>query len=95
MAAAKYKLILNPDTVETSLQVTEDASLETQRRGALFGVQRRIYSYEGTPDLLVESLGSPHFLQHSRYGLQSGVQGQLVEINSDFLAAKISIGILA
>jgi hypothetical protein len=95
LAADKYKLILNPDTVATSLQAKEDADLETQRRGALFGTQRRIYSYEGTPELLVESLGSPQFLQHPRFGLQSGTTGQLVRINSDFLAAKINIGILA
>ena len=94
-AADKYKLIINPDTVETSLQAKEDADLETRRRGAIFGSQRRVYSYEGTPDLLVESLGSPQFLQHSRFGLQSGTTGQLVQIESDFLAAKINIGIFA
>lgn len=92
--AGLYKLVLNPNTVETSLQAQSDADLETARRGALFGVQRYVASYEGVPSLLLESLGAPQTLQHRRFGLLSGKTGMVLQITTDWLQAKTTIGVL-
>lgn len=94
ITAAKFKLIQNPTMVETCLQVQADADLETARRGALFGVQRYVATYEGTPNLLLESLGSPHFIQHRRFSLQSGRAGQLINLQTSWLDAKVTLSVL-
>lgn len=91
--AGKYKLVLNPTTVETSLQAQSDADAETARRGALFGVQRYVATFEGTPQMLLESLGSPITLQHRRFSLAAATRGQIIQIDTDFLKAKTTIGV--
>ena len=83
------------DCDPTCLQTKADADTESQRRGYMFGVQRKTYTYEGTPSLMLESLGSPQFLQHKRYGLQSGKVGQLINIETDFLKATVTLGVFA
>lgn len=94
VTAARYKLIQNPTLIETSLQAKVDADLETARRGALFGVQRKVVTFEGVPKLMLEGLGGSLTVQHSRFGLLSGRTGQVLRIDTDWLQARITIGVL-
>lgn len=92
--ADDYKLFTNPDMIETQLMTTVGADAEAIRLKTLWGVQRRVLSYDGMPWLMLEGLGNPQTLQHSRFGLSAGVRGQIIQITSDWLKAKIQIGVL-
>lgn len=92
--ATNYKLFTNPDMIETQLMVTSDADAEAARLQTLWGVQRRVITYNGAPWLLLEGLGNPQTIQHKRFNLSSGVRGQIVNISSDWLRATIQIGVI-
>lgn len=92
--ATDYKLFTNPDMTETQLMLQADADVEANRLNVLWGVQRKVVTYDGLPWLMLESLGSPQTVQHRRFNLAAGVRGQIVNITSDWLNAKIQIGVL-
>lgn len=92
--ATNYKLFTNPNTIETQLMVTQDADNEANRLKGLWGVQRKVLTYQGMPWLLLEQLGNPQTLKHARFGLSAGVRGQIVNVTSDWLKATIQIGVL-
>lgn len=94
VTAAKFKLIQNPTQQDTLLQNQGDAELETARRQALFGVQRKIISYDGLPEGLLEGLGGAHTIQHRRFGLSSALTGQILNISTDWLKATVKLGVL-
>jgi hypothetical protein len=93
--ATDYKLFTNPDMIETQLMTPEGADSEATRLKTLWGVQRRVVVYDGMPWLMLESLGNPQTVKHpTRFQLAAGVRGQIVRITSDWLKAKIQIGVL-
>jgi hypothetical protein len=91
--ATKYKLFADPDLIETLLLTTAVADTESTRRKTLWNTQRRVVSYKGLPHLILESLGSPQTIQHTRFDLSTGVRGQIVEVTTDWLNAKVTFGV--
>ena len=92
--AGKYKLSTEPNETPTHLMVAADASDEAARRLYLWSVQRSVFGYTGTPELMLESLGSPQTITHSRYGLAAGVTGQVVGLSQDWLASRVTFEVL-
>lgn len=92
--ATKYKLFSDPDMIETLLLTTSVANTECSRRNVLWKTQRKVVSYSALPHLMLESLGDPQTIQHSRFGLSTGSRGQIVEVVTDWINAKISFGVI-
>lgn len=92
--ATDYKLFTDPDMTETLLLTTSVADTECTRRKILWSTQRRVIQYEGLAHLLLEPLGNPQTVQHRRFGLSSGVRGQIIENSVDWLNARITIKVL-
>ena len=90
-AAANHNLYTEPVLEETMLLTGADATTEATRRLNLFNVQRVQFKYKGFGQLMLESLGNPQTIQHSRYGLTSGVTGQIIGISTDWLQQKAEI----
>lgn len=88
------KLFTNPDMIETQLMTQAAADAEASRLNALWGVQRRVMSYQGMPWLLLESIGNPQTIQHKRFDLAAGQRGQIISTASDWLKATIQMGVL-
>lgn len=92
--SATYKLFTDPIVEETQLLATLDAQNEAQRRLNLFKVQRKIIQYKGLAYLMLEKLGSAQTVKTSRFGLNNGVAGQIVSLTTDWLNARVTIGVL-
>ena len=92
--ASAYRLSVEPTEVATHLLVAADASAEATRRLSIWSTQRDVLGYTGTPELMLESLGSPQTLTHSRFGLAAGVTGQIVGLSQDWLASRVTFEVL-
>lgn len=92
--ATQYKLFTNPNMIETQLQVKSDADAEALRRKNIWSVQRKVMTYNGNRWLMLETLGSPQTIQYRRFGLTNGATGQIVHLKTDWMNAKIEIGVL-
>ena len=92
--AANYKLFTDPVTEETQLLQTVDAVAEANRRLNLFKVQRKIVQYTGLAYLMLEKLGSFQTVKNKRFGLSAGMAGQIVSLTTDWINARITIGVL-
>lgn len=93
-AATNFNLYVEPTTEETLLLTGADASAEAIRRLNIWNVQRKTLKYKGFGNLMLETLGSPQTITHSRYGLSSGVTGQIIGITTDWLQQKAEIEVL-
>lgn len=93
--AEAYRLAIEPAQLDTLLLTRTDARAEAARRLALWSVQRTVYGYTGTPALMLQTLGDAQTLTHTRYGLSSGVTGQIVGITRDWLAGRVQLEVLA
>lgn len=93
--ATLYRLNTEPEQEDTLLLTTTDASTEATRRLNIWKVQRNIWTYDGTPDLMLETLGNYQTLYNSRFGMQYGITGQIVGISQDWASAKVTFDILA
>lgn len=92
--ASAYRLSVEPTEVATHLLVAADASAEATRRLSIWSTQRDVLGYTGTPELLLESLGSPQTITHGRFGLAAGVTGQIVGLSQDWLASRVTFEVL-
>ena len=95
VVAKAYRLTTDPVQIDTLLLTRANARAEAARRLALWSVQRTVYSYTGTPALMLETLGNAQTLTHPRYGLGAGVTGQIVGITRDWLAGRVQLEVLA
>lgn len=93
--ASVYRLNTEPVQTDTLLLTAADAAAEAARRLALWQVQRTVYSYTGTPVLMLQTLGAGQTLSHSRFGLSAGVTGQVVGVTRDWLAGRVQLEVLA
>ena len=93
--ATAYRLTAEPEQIDTLLLAAATAAAEATRRLALWKTQRTVYSYTGTPALMLEALGGAQTMTHARYGLAAGVTGQIVGLNQDWLAGRVQIEVLA
>lgn len=92
--AALHRLDVEPEQEDTALLVSADAQAEANRRLALWKVPRAVYTYQGTPDLMLEMLGGAQVLTYPRFGLGSGVAGQIVGLSQDWVACRVGVEVL-
>jgi hypothetical protein len=90
-----YKLDVQPQPEETLLIVDTEAQTEADRRRDLWKVPRHIYTATYFSHLLLTELGDPITITHDRFGLGSGKTGIALEIERDWLAGRVTIGVLA
>lgn len=79
---------------DTLLLKGTHADAEALRLNNYYKVPRTVYSFIGTPKLLSLKLGQPVVLQHSRFGLSSGVSGQVVSLSPDWLNSSIRVEVI-
>lgn len=92
--AADYLTFTEPVMQETLLLTNADAIAETNRRLAMYNVQRKVYRYAGMPWLMLESLGASQTLYNPRFGLAAGKTGQIVSLVTNWLDPHITVEIL-
>lgn len=92
--ASKYKMYIEPIMDETLLLVEADANNEATRRLNMFNVQRKVFQYQGLANLMLEQLGSSQTLKHERFGLSSGVTGQIITLTTDWLNPHVDVEVL-
>jgi hypothetical protein len=92
--ATRYKLFTETSTQETQLIATDSAEREASRRLTLFKTQRKVLKYNGLGYLLLERLGNPQTLVHTRFGLAGGKSGQIISISKDWFNAKVDFEVL-
>lgn len=93
--ATVYKLDGQPVREETLLLDETEATTEATRRRDLWATQRAIYTARYLPHLLLTELGDAVTLTHERLGLAAGKTGLVVSIERDWLAGRITLGVLA
>lgn len=91
---ARYRLTDDPPQIETCLKTNADAQAEAARRLALNKVQRTIYEFDGEPEMMMLELGQPVVLRDDRFGLLDGVPGVVVLLSHQWLAARVTVGVL-
>lgn len=91
---ARYRLTDDPPQIETCLKTNADAQAEAARRLALYKVQRTIYEFDGEPEMMMLELGQPVVLRDDRFGLQDGVPGVVVLLSHQWLAGRVTVGVL-
>jgi hypothetical protein len=90
-----YKLNSAPSQEDTMLCTRNDAEIEAQRRLDLWKVQRTMFTFEGTSDLLQTlELGNAITLKNRRYGLSSGKTGIVVSLAPNWLNGHVTVGVL-
>lgn len=92
--ATLYKLTKEPDEVDTLMLVGTDASTEATRRLNLWNTPRTVYEYTALAELMLEELGNYQTLTSQRFNMSSGVTGQIVAIQRDWLKARVDFGVL-
>ena len=93
---ALYHLNAEPVQQDTYLLRRVEADVEAQRRLDLWKVQRKVYSFEGVPELVQQLfLGQEVTLQHPRFGLSGGVDGMVVSLEIDWGNLHVRVGVLA
>ena len=90
----RYRLTDDPPQIDTCLKTNADAQAEAARRLALNKVQRTIYEFDGEPEMMMLELGQPVVLRDDRFGLQGGVPGVVVLLSHQWLAGRVTVGVL-
>ncbi|MBD8531495.1 MULTISPECIES: hypothetical protein [unclassified Massilia] len=89
-----YKLPGTATMRPTMLLLPEDAEGEADRLNALWGPGRDIYEFEGTPDLLLLSIGARLVVYHELDGMIAGVEAQILSIKRNWWTRKVTIRFL-
>lgn len=91
---ADYKYPSDTTMRETFLVAEADAISQANKELTWKSVRRKTMMYEGYANLLTERVGDTQTLVHGRFGLSSGVSGQIIYKRTDWLAFKVEIGVL-
>jgi len=91
---ARYRLTDDPAQIDTCLKVEVDAQAEAARRLALNKVPRAVYEFDGEPEMMLLELGRPVVLRNERFGLQDGVPGVVVLLSHNWLASRVTVGVM-
>ena len=89
-----YKLSADAVQKDTLLLTSTDANTEATRLNNYYKVPRTLYSFVGTPKLLSLKLGQQVTLTNSRFGLTSGITGQVVSLSPNWLDATINVEVI-
>ncbi|MBB5610440.1 MULTISPECIES: hypothetical protein [unclassified Janthinobacterium] len=92
---ARYRLTDDPAQIDTCLKTRADARVEAIRRLALGKAQRTVYEFDGEPEMMMLELGQPVQLRGERFRLQDGVPGVVVLLSHNWLAARVTVGVMA
>ena len=92
--AKRHKLTSEPVQANTMLLTQAHATAEAIRRVTLWSPSRRIFSFQGAPEMLLLTLGQPATLTFPRYGLQAGKSGQVVGLRKEWLAGRAEVKVL-
>lgn len=93
-AVTNYSLDTQPEQEDTLLINGAGAALEAARRTALTSTARTVYRVLAYPHLLFINLGDSVRLYNDRFGLSDGDLGTVVSVDKDWLAGRVTIGIL-
>lgn len=89
-----YQLDTQPQQEDTLLISSAGAATEAARRTALRSTARYVYEAVCYPHMLFLNLGDFVKLQNPRYGLSAGKLGTVVRVDKDWIAGRITIGVL-
>lgn len=89
-----YKLNVDPIQKDTYLITTANATTEATRLNDYFKTVRTTYGFTGTSKLLSLKVGQPVVLQHNRFGLSSGLSGQVVSLSPNWSKGQVGVEVL-
>lgn len=89
-----YRLTSAPVEEQTLLLQTTDADAESLRRNNLWKTPRFLYSMKAYAHLLPVELGDSVILTDNRFGLLASKTGTVVSISRNWLAGRVTIGVL-
>lgn len=89
-----YLLDQDPPQKDTFLISRSAALAEATRLTNFYSQQRTIYTFTGKSKLLALKLGQPVLLKYPRFGLDSGVSGQVVSLISNWTKGTVEVGVL-
>lgn len=92
--ATIYKLSTEPIQEDTLLLTQTDCSTEATRRLNLWKQPRTVYSYVGTPGLILEKLGGYQTIYNRRFGMQAGKTGQIIGLTQDWVKCTTTFEVL-
>jgi hypothetical protein len=92
---ATYRQDAAPVQKDTMLLRRTEADAEATRLSNLWKVQRTVYQFEGTADLLdTLVLGQAVTIFNHRYGLQAGATGLVISLGPNWLTARVIVQVL-
>ena len=94
VTAANYKLNIEPEEQQTLLINKIGAEAKANTDMSLRASPRYIYSFDCFADKLHLELGDTVTLKHARFGLAAGKLGILVAVSKDWIAGKVTLGVL-
>lgn len=89
-----YKLDSDPPQKDTMLIATIDADAESARLTTYFKTPRVVYRFTGTSRMFILKLGQAVTLTHNRFNLSSGVTGQVVSLNYNWIAGTVDVEVI-
>jgi hypothetical protein len=89
-----YKLNALPVQQDTMLLKRTDADTEATRQLAMWSVPRTVYEFEGTPEMLLLTLGQTVTVYNSRYGMSAGVNGVVIALQPDWINSHCKVGFI-
>lgn len=89
-----YKLNEENEAINTELITNTDISAEATRRLTLWKTPRNIVNFTGYAHLLPIELGDTVTIYNSRYNMSSGTSGTVINIERDWIAGRVNIGVL-
>lgn len=94
VVAANYKLYADPPQTDTHLLKRVDAQAEANRRLGIWKLPHNIFKLTGYPELLQLKLGQSVILKGSRWGLANGKVGQVIGLESDWIAGRVGVEVM-
>lgn len=91
---SRYKLEADPRQKDTLLISGVDAAAEATRLNNFYKVPRTTYRFTGTSKLLSLELGQAVNLIFSRFGMDSGVSGQVVSLSPSWGTSTIEVEVM-
>jgi hypothetical protein len=90
-----YHLGADPVMVPTTLLRRSDADTEATRQLNLWKVQRTVYQFEATADMLFYlELGNPVTIFNQRFGMAAGVSGVVLSLAPQWLTGRVIVQVL-
>lgn len=89
-----YKLDSEPEAKNTNLIRESDATAEATRLNNYFKNPKTVLSFTGTARLIPLKLGQPVTITHRRFGLDQGVDGQVISLTANWMAGTVDVEVI-